>query len=100
MLICRALATGASPPAVEKLMLIFPDSFAPGLELEKPPGKWLINKYRTTMKVMAEVCCTIIAARKKRWVELCQDGTTVDKTKLQDIVLTVPDGDDGYLVVG
>ena len=88
-LIIESLATGASVAAVEKLLCIFPQTLVPNQSLKDRPKHFLIHKCHSTMKVVAEVCSTILLARAKKWVQLSTDGTSVGNLKIQDIVLEI-----------
>jgi hypothetical protein len=60
LLIIESLATGASISAVEKLLRIFPQTLAPNQSLQDRPKHTMISKCRSTMKILAEVCSTIL----------------------------------------
>ena len=89
LLLVESLVTGASPSAIKKLLVIFSQHFSPRKHAMDQPGSKLINKCRTTMKVMAEVCAVIELARADAWGQLFTDASSVGNVKLQDIILDI-----------
>ena len=90
-LIVEALVTGASPVAIQKLLVAFSQTLAPNQTIKHSFSPTYINKCRTTMKVMAEVCAVIQLAQANGWGQLFTNATSIRKVPLQDVIFSLKD---------
>ena len=88
-LIVECLVTGASPKMVQSLMFTFAKTFDPDYPIESRPDIDYINKCRSTMKIIGEVCTLFELSFTNLWAEMLTDGTSLRTIPVQEIIISI-----------